>query len=89
MIQSASLPVRGFGVSTAKEVPEGTGRGDLCISGVEDHADVFGNNGRLDAVVKLQRGNTVSRLAKVTSRRENTDNVAAQSLTSKYADRVM
>lgn len=50
---SEVLPVRSFGVSTPKEVPEGTGRGDLCVSGVEDHADVFGNNSRLDAMVKL------------------------------------
>lgn len=50
---SEVLPVGGFGVSTPKEVPEGTGRGDLCVSGVEDHADVFGNNSRLDAVVQL------------------------------------
>lgn len=51
--QHAVLPVRSFGVTAPKEVPEGTGRGDLCISGVEDHADVFGYNSRLDAVVKL------------------------------------
>lgn len=52
------IPIRSFGVSTAKEVPEGTGRGDLCIPGVEDHADIFGNNSRLDAMVKLRRGDT-------------------------------
>lgn len=54
--QSKALPVRGFRVSTPKEVPQGTRRRDLCISGVEDHADVFGNNSRLDAMVQLQRG---------------------------------
>lgn len=51
-------PVWSFGVSTPKEVPEGTGRGNLCISGVEDHADVFGNNSRLDAMVQLSRGDS-------------------------------
>lgn len=50
------LPVRGLGVSTPKEVPEGTRRGDLRVSGVEDHADVFGNNSGLDAVVELLSG---------------------------------
>lgn len=49
------IPVRGFGVSTPKQVPKGPGRGDLSISGVEDHADVFGNNSRLDAMVQLRR----------------------------------
>lgn len=50
---AGSIPVRGFGVPAPKQVPEGAWRGDLSISGVEDHADVFGNNGRLDAVVQL------------------------------------
>jgi len=48
------LPVRGFGVTTAEQVPQGAWRRDLSISGVEDHADVLGNDGRLDAVIKLQ-----------------------------------
>ena len=53
MWPSEVLPVRGFGVPTPKEVPEGTWRGDLCVPGVEHHADVFGNNSRLDAMVQL------------------------------------
>lgn len=48
------LPVRGFGVTTAEQVPQGAWGRDLSISGVEDHADVLGNDGRLDAVIKLQ-----------------------------------
>lgn len=47
------IPVWGFGVSAHKQVPEGPRRGDLRVSGVEDHADVFGNNSRLDAMVQL------------------------------------
>lgn len=50
---AGSIPVRSFGVPAPKQVPEGAWWGDLSISGVEDHADVFGNNGRLDAVVQL------------------------------------
>ena len=60
---SDALPVRGLGVAASKEVPQGAGRGDLGVSGVEDHADVFGNNGRLNAVVELWSGETVSMLA--------------------------
>lgn len=48
------LPVRGLGVTASEQVPQGAWRRDLSISRVEDHADVLGNDGRLDAVVKLQ-----------------------------------
>lgn len=47
------IPVWSFGVSAHKQVPERPRRGDLSISGVKDHADVFGNNSRLDAMVQL------------------------------------
>lgn len=46
-------PVRGLGVAAPEQVPEGTGRGDLGVPRVEHHADVFGYNSRLDAVVQL------------------------------------
>lgn len=64
---AGSIPVRSFGVPAPKQVPEGAWRGDLSISGVEDHADVFGNNGRLDAVVKLRRGDAESTSDALTS----------------------
>lgn len=54
MHQPAGLPVRSFGVPTPKEVPERTRRGDLSVPGVEHHADVFSDDGGLDAVVQLK-----------------------------------
>lgn len=63
MMQAAASPVRSFGVSAPKEVLERTWRGDLGVPGVEHHADVFGNDGRLDAVVQLWRGDTGITLA--------------------------
>lgn len=54
----AALPVWGFGIPTPEKIPEGTGRWDLCISRVKDHADVFGDNSGLDAMVELRRGYT-------------------------------
>lgn len=53
MMGLSFIPVWSFGVSAHKQVPKGPRRGDLSISGVEDHADVFGNNSRLDAMVQL------------------------------------
>lgn len=50
--------------SGAKEVPDGTGGGQLCISGVKHHADVFGDNGRLGAVFHLQREEVLWTLSK-------------------------
>lgn len=47
------LPVRCFRITATKEVSEGTRRRDLGVPGVEDHADVFGYDSRLDAVVEL------------------------------------
>lgn len=52
--ERGSLPVRSFGVSAPKQVPEGARRRDLGVSGVENHADVFGDDGGLDAVVQLR-----------------------------------
>lgn len=55
MHELAGLPIRGFGVPTPKEVPDRTGRGDLSVPGIEHHADVFSDDGGLDAVVQLKR----------------------------------
>lgn len=90
---SPHLTVRSFGVFSPKEVLERTGWGQFGVSGVKDHADVFGDNGRLDAMVHLQRGDKGCVLDTMTSRdlktRTNRYNTAEQRLTSRYADKVM
>lgn len=53
--ERGSLPVWSFGVTAPKQVPEGARRRDFGVSGVEHHADVFGDDGRLDAVVQLEK----------------------------------
>lgn len=61
----ALLPQKGMSIlvplgspqgATAKKVADGAGGRKLGIPGVENHAEVFGDDGRLSAILHLQQG---------------------------------
>lgn len=53
---SIPVPLRSPQTATAKQVADGAGSRKLGISGIENHAEVFGDDGRLSAVLHLQQG---------------------------------
>lgn len=51
------LPLRWAEAAGAEEVPDGTRSRQLCIAGVEHHAEVFGDDCWLGAVLHLGKKN--------------------------------
>lgn len=54
--RSILVPLRSPQAAAAKKVADGAGGRKLGIPGVENHAEVFGDDGGLSAVLHLQQG---------------------------------
>lgn len=49
----AYLPLRGPEAARAEEIPDGARRRQLCIAGIKHHAEIFGDDCWLGAVLHL------------------------------------
>lgn len=50
------VPLRSPQAAAAEEVADGAGGRELGVAGVENHAEIFGDDGGLGAVLHLQQG---------------------------------